>query len=137
MFTTVPLKSVAALQTPVTEVMRRGVITLPSSATLADAASAMRAHGVHAVLIEAADGERLGWVTSRGVLHNHARDWSAAATAVEAITDKAVSVRQSATLADAINAFIATGASHILVAETGDKPLGVIAESDLVGFMAR
>jgi CBS domain-containing protein len=138
MFTTVPLKSVSGLDTAVKDVMHGGFVALPATATLADAAAAMYENGVHAVLIQTADRRRLGWVTSRGILHNHAREWTAAATAAEAITEPAASVAPTATLSRALDLFIGTGASHVLVA-TGEHedPIGVIAESDLVAFMAR
>lgn len=137
MLTTVPFKSVPGLDAPITDVMHRGVVTLPASATLRDAAAAMRDNKVHAVLVTGTDRSPLGWVTSRGILHNHARDWSTEASAVEAITDPAASIAPTATLADAMTVFIATGASHILVAGTAaEPPIGVVADSDLVAFMA-
>ena len=137
MLTTVPFKSVAGLDAPVTDVMHHGVVSLPASATLTDAAAAMRDNKVHAVLVTGTDGSPLGWVTSRGILHNHARDWTTEASAVAAITQPAASVAPTATLADAMTVFVATGASHILVAGTaGEAPAGVIADSDLVAFMA-
>lgn len=138
MLTTVPLKSVPGLDRPVTDVMHHGFIALPATATLADVASTMRDNKVHAVLVTGTDGSPLGWVTSRGILHNHARDWTIAASAADAITQPAASVAPTATLADAITVFVATGASHILVADAGaTAPTGVIADSDLVAFMAR
>lgn len=60
MLTTVALKSVERLDAPITDVMRHGVIALPASATLADAAAAMR--DVHAVLVTGTDRSPLGWV---------------------------------------------------------------------------
>lgn len=79
----------------------------------------------------------MGWVTSRGILHNHARDWSVATSAADSITEPAASIAATAKLADALTVFIATGASHILVGSaTADAPAGVIADSDLVAFMA-
>jgi signal-transduction protein with cAMP-binding, CBS, and nucleotidyltransferase domain len=138
MLTTVPFKSAAHLDTPVTEVMHHGAITLPATATLADAAATMRDNHVHAVLITGTNGSPLGWVTSRGILHNHARDWTVEASVVHAITEPAATVAQTATLADAMTVFVATSASHILVVGSAlDKPIGVIADSDLVAFMAR
>ena len=137
MLTTIPFKSAQNLDAPITEVMRHGVITLPASSTLAEAAAAMRDNKVHAVLVTGTDGSPLGWVTSRGILHNHARDWSVASTALEAITQPAASVVPTATLGDAMTVFVATGASHILVAASAaGPPVGVIADSDLVAFMA-
>jgi predicted transcriptional regulator len=136
MFTTVPMKSARGLDAPVTAVMHHGIVALPATATLADAVRTMHDHGVHAVLIQDADGASLGWITSRGILHNHARDWTLAEGAVEAITEVAATVASTGTIADAINVFIGTGASHILVTESTDRPIGLVAESDLVAFLA-
>lgn len=137
MLTTVPFKAVEGLDRPVTTVMHHGVVALPASATLADAAAAMRDNQVHAVLVTGTDRSPLGWVTSRGILHNHALDWTTGASAVAAITQPAASVAPTAALADALTVFVATGASHVLVAApAGEPPLGVIADSDLVAVMA-
>jgi CBS domain-containing protein len=136
MFTSVPMKSARGLDAPVTAVMHHGIVALPATATLADAVRTMHDHGVHAVLIQGADGAGLGWVTSRGILHNHARDWTLAAGVVDAITEVVATVATTATMTDAINAFIGTGASHILVTAPTDAAIGVVAESDLVAFLA-
>lgn len=137
MLTTVPFKSAERLSAPVTEVMHHGVVALSCKATLADTAAAMRDNKVHAVLISGSDGSPLGWVTSRGILHNHARDWTTDSSAADAITDPAASVAPTATVGDAMTVFVATGASHILVgASAAEPPLGVIADSDLVAFIA-
>lgn len=138
MLTTVPFKAARHLTSPVTDVMHSGVVSLPATATLTDAAVAMRDNKVHAVLVTGSDGGPLGWVTSRGILHNHARDWTTDDCAVDAITHPAASVAPTATVADALTVFVATGASHILVAASAaEPPLGVVADSDLVAFMAR
>jgi signal-transduction protein with cAMP-binding, CBS, and nucleotidyltransferase domain len=138
MFTTVPFKSVPGLDRPVTDVMHHGLIALPATATLADVASTMHDHKVHAVLVIGTDGDPLGWVTSAGMLRNHGRDWTVAASAADAVTQPAASVAPTDTLTDAMNVFIATGASHILVgASAAEPPIGVLADSDLVAFIAQ
>jgi signal-transduction protein with cAMP-binding, CBS, and nucleotidyltransferase domain len=138
MFTTVPFKAAPGLDRPVTDAMHHGLISLPATATLADVAATMRDNKVHAVLVTGTDGGPLGWVTSRGILHNHGRDWTVAASAADAITEPAAAVAPTATLADAMTVFVATGASHILVGgAAGQQPVGVLADSDLVAFMAQ
>jgi predicted transcriptional regulator len=137
MLTTIPMKSARGLDTPVTEIMHHGLVVLRPTATLTDAARAMRDNDVHGVLIEDLDGTRLGWVTSRGVLHNHARDWTISSSAADAITEVAATVASSATIASAIDVFVGTGASHIVVTADGSTPIGLVAESDLVAFLAR
>jgi CBS domain-containing protein len=137
MLTTVPFKTVPGLDTPAGQIMHHGFVSLPANATLAEVARAMRDNKVHAVLITGTDNTALGWVTSRGILHNHARDWTIATSAADSITEPAASVPATATLGDALTVFIATGASHILVSPAaGEAPVGVIADSDLVTFMA-
>ena len=138
MLTTVPFTSAPGLDRHVGEIMHHGFIAVPATATLADVAAAMRDNKVHAILITGTDATPLGWVTSRGILHNHARDWTIATSAAAAITEPAASVAATAKLADALTVFVATGASHILVeAATVDAPIGVIADSDLVAHMAQ
>jgi CBS domain-containing protein len=137
MLSTVPFSSAAGLDRPVVEIMRRGRITVPAERALVDVLRAMTDHGVHAILVTGADACPLGWVTSRGVLHNHARDWTVA-TAADAITEQVASVPTTATIGDALRAFIASGASHVLVgAERGGGLPGVVADSDLVSYLAR
>lgn len=137
MITTIPFKSAKHLDSPVTEIMHYGVVSLVEKASLADAAAAMRDNRVHAVLIVGSDGTPRGWVTSRGILHNHAREWTVDSSAADAITEPAAHVALTATVADAMNVFVATGASHILVGPSPkEPPVGVVADSDLVAFIA-
>jgi signal-transduction protein with cAMP-binding, CBS, and nucleotidyltransferase domain len=134
---TVPFKSVPGLDAPVTDVMHRGVVGVPAIATIPDAAAVMRDNNVHAVLIIDTDASPLGWVSSRGIVHDHALEWTTEASAVAAITHDAASVPPTATVADAMTVFVATSASRILVAgSAAEIPIGVIADSDLVAFMA-
>jgi signal-transduction protein with cAMP-binding, CBS, and nucleotidyltransferase domain len=136
MFTSVPISSVPTLDRPVTDVMHAGCIAVPAAAPLALAARAMEQHGTHAVLAQGEDGP-LGWVTSRGVLHNHPRQWNDA-TAGDAITEAIASVPSTATVQDAVTALLAAGSSHVLVQNPGSRvPAGVVSETDLVVLLAR
>lgn len=52
----------------VSEVMRRGVVTVAEASVL-QARRALQAHGVHAVLVvERSHGRPLGFITARGLL---------------------------------------------------------------------
>lgn len=95
----------------------------------------MSEHRVHAVLVVDDAQMPLGWVTSRGMLHNTPRDWRGA-TAEDAITEPVDLVRPSDTVRQALDAFLASGASHVVVADSRGGPLrGVLAESDLLGLI--
>lgn len=136
MYSTVPLLSAAALRTPVSELMHEGYVAVGAAQPVAAAARLMGQHRIHAVLVVDDEHRPLGWVTSRGMLHNTPRDWTAA-TAVDAISEPLEIVAPSATLRVALDAFLATGASHVLVADSPmSPPAGVLAESDLLGVIA-
>ena len=59
-------------------------------------------------------------MTSRGVLHNHPREW-AGATAADAVTEDIATVPPTATVQDAITALLAAGSSHVLVQDAGSR----------------
>lgn len=131
-FSTVPLNSAPGLDRPVVDIMHAGHIAVSARLPLAEAARTMATRRVHAVLVVDDHGAPLGWVTARGMLHNLPRDW-AGATAGEAISEKLASVRPTSTLRETLGAFLATGASHVLVRSPDDGlVLGVVADSDLL-----
>lgn len=140
MISTVPLKFSAHLGRSVREVMHSGYVALPADAPLDVVARTMCDADVHAVLVSDVHGP-MGWVTSRGLLHNHPMDWTQA-RAGDAVTELPAAVGSDQTVEDAMNAFLASGASHILVQDDGHTmpghpvTVGVIAESDLVRFVA-
>ena len=68
--------------------MTPGCVVISEAASVADAARAMAAHRVHAVLVVGArNGTPLGWITHRGLLGWVGRDRSLA-RASEAITEQ-------------------------------------------------
>lgn len=133
MLTTVPARASEMLERPASDLAHAGIISVPSSASIAFVARTMAEHDVHAVLVADATG-RHGWVTSRGMLHNHARDWTRA-TAGDAITEPIATLPCDAMLRDALDAFLASGATHVLLVAPDGEPLSVLADSDLVRHM--
>lgn len=136
MLSTVPVNAAEGLERPVTEISHSGYLALPVDAPLDAVARAMAEKKIHAVLVTDPANGPVGWVTSHGMLHNHPRDWGSGATAGDAITEPVMGVPPTATIGDAIQAFVASGASHIVVTSPSGQPLGVVADSDLVAFMA-
>jgi CBS domain-containing protein len=136
-YSTVPLRSASGLDLPVCELMHTDYVAIDSGAPLASAAALMASRRVHAVLAVDADGHPLGWVTARGMLHNAPRDWRGA-TVADAITEPVGVIAPDAPLRAALDAFLASGSSHVVVAESpASKPRGVLADSDLLGVVAR
>jgi CBS domain-containing protein len=117
----------------VREVMTPGVVTIVEDASVKQARRAMRAHGVHAVLVVGSGtGRPLGWITARGLLSWVDSDESLV-HARDAVTERATTIEPSASVAEAITAILQPGISHLLVQHHPDRmPEGVIAERDLL-----
>jgi len=121
----------------VSDVMRSGVVSVSESTPLNAVARVMREHAVHGVLVVGDDGELLGWVTARGVLHHHAADWRHL-NAGQAISEPCVRVVPSANVPAAIDAMLDAQASRLVVMRPGSRtPDGVISDIDLVGHLSR
>lgn len=133
---TVSTVSQQRLTTPVRDVMRPGVVTIPEGASLLDAQRAMVRHGVHAVLVVGLSGGRpLGWVSDSGLLRWLERDLCTI-PAAHAVTERPHYVEPGAVAREALEALAAPGVTHLLVAPVaGGAPHGVVAPIDLVDLV--
>lgn len=120
------------LDREVREFMTPGCVTVSEEASVAQAAEALAAHRVHGVLVVgAADGTPLGWVTARGLLGWLARDRSLA-SAREAITEQVTAVDPCAPLGVVLNELSRAGTTHVIVRRRPHLlPEGVITDFDL------
>lgn len=135
MFTTVPLNAATGLDAPVAKLMHENPVRVPGQMPIAAAARTMLAQRIHAVIVIDDSGVELGWVTTRGMLHNTPRDWSGA-TAQDAISEAIVSVAPDATMRAALEALLAGGVSHILVRPPAGGPaIGVVSDFDLLALL--
>ena|SRR5215207_298666 len=133
-----PASSRERLATPVSEIMRPGVITIGDRASLLQAKRAMVRHGVHAVLVAGTQsGDPLGWVSADGLLGWLERDLSAL-PASRAITEPPRFIEPDAIARYALEMLEKPGVSHLLVrAAEGGVPQGVVAPMDLVELVTR
>jgi CBS domain-containing protein len=123
----------SALDRPVRDAMRHGVIAVPEHALLDSVRRAMADHQVHAVLVEERSTARpLGWVRAEslltwmnlqpGPIHAH-----------RAITEPVESIVPDAPLRDAVSALSKHGVTHLLVRAEGDRAgEGVVTALDIV-----
>lgn len=119
------------------DVMTAGVVALPVTATLEQAAQALGAHRVHAVLVVSCEGRPSGWVTSEQVMRHlgdaHLLDW-----AVDAIGEKLVTVSPSAPVRHVVAKLDQPGVSRVAVQERpGLLPAGVITDLDIATLMGQ
>jgi CBS domain-containing protein len=126
------------LDREVREFMTPGCVAISEDATVAQAADALAAHRVHAVLVVGAlNGTPLGWVTARGLLGWLGRDRSLT-SAREAITEQVATVEPSQSLRAALSAFALAGTTRLLVCRTPHVfPEGVLTEFDLAVAASR
>jgi CBS domain-containing protein len=125
------------LDTPVRDIMRRGVLVIAKSASVADAQRAMLSHGVHAILVlERCSTRIVGWVTSHGLLSWCDRDIPP--TPVHnAVNEAPLTIHPSASVRDSLNLMKRHGAAHLLVTHRHDGlPEGVVSDVDVLRLVA-
>jgi CBS domain-containing protein len=127
-----------ALDRPVRQVMRHGVVSVPEHALLESVRRAMTDHTVHAVLVEErTTGRPMGWVRAESLLtwmnlepepvHAH-----------RAITEAVVTIAPDAPLREAVSALSRHGVTHLLVCGEGDRAAeGVVTALDVVAAWER
>jgi CBS domain-containing protein len=120
------------LQREVSDFMTPGCVSISEDATVEQAAAALAAHRVHAVLVVgAANGTPLGWVTARGLLGWVGRDCSHAASR-DAITEQVTAIQPQASVRSALYALSLPGTTRLLVRrKPHHSPDGVITDFDL------
>lgn len=131
-----PGARVPALERTAGEVTTPGVVALPVTAPLDQAARAMAAHRVHGLLVISSEGRPRGWVTSELVMKHigdaHLLDW-----AVDAIGQEFVAVRPSASVREVMAKLTQSEVSRVAVQERPhEMPQGVITDLDIAGLMS-
>lgn len=122
----------ALLEREVADLMTPGCVVISQAASVADAAKAMAAHKVHAVLVVGgSNGTPLGWVTHRGLLGWVGRDRSVA-RASEAITEQVRAIPAHESVRTALYALSLSGTTRLLVrSKPNQLPEGVLSDFDL------
>ena len=122
----------------VAEFMTPGCVVISQAASVADAAKAMAAHRVHAVLIVGSrNGTPLGWVTHRGLLGWIGRDRSLA-RASEAITEQVRAIPAHESVRTALYALSLSGTTRLLVRSRPNQlPEGVLSDFELAMTVGR
>jgi len=125
------------LSTPARQVMRPGVVSLPEDASLRQVQRAMVSHNVHAVLVvAAATGQPLGWITSHGLLRWCERDTDLR-LASDAIDEAVVIIEPSEPASQALSLLRRPCTTHLLVARApGVVAEGVLADLDVIRLVA-
>lgn len=132
-----PGSRVPVLDRTAEDVMTPGVVVLPVTAPLDQAAQAMRTHRVHGVLVVSCEGRPCGWVTSdhitRHVGDNHLLDW-----AVDAIGEEFVAIRPSTSVREVVAKLQQSGVGRVAVQQRPEvMPLGVITDLDIAALMGQ
>jgi signal-transduction protein with cAMP-binding, CBS, and nucleotidyltransferase domain len=120
--------------TTIEKIMTRNVTVLPESASLLDAAHAMRDADIGGVVVTKQDGTMTGFVTDRDlVVRGLASDRDPGKTRLgEVCTKNVISLKPSQTIADAIGTMSARAVRRIPVVQNG-KPIGMVSLGDLAG----
>ena len=116
----------------VRDVMTPGVVAVPEDASAAQAARALVAHHVHAVLVVSDAGAPIGWVTAETLRHSRGLE-HAHATAGSVVTEQVTGIEAEASVGAALYALSMPGVTRLVVRAKGDGfPVGVVTDIDLV-----
>jgi len=115
----------------VSSILGRSVVSVKPDATVGEAAKLMRDHRVGSVLVM--EGERLvGIVTERDMAYRVLAEGRGPETPVrEVMTSDVVTIRDSATLAEAARLMLGLGIRHLPVVDNRGKVIGVVSLRDL------
>ena len=117
--------------------MTPGVVVLPVTAPLDQAAQAMNAHRVHGVLVLSVGGQPCGWVTSERITKHVGEDRSLN-WAVDAIGEDVVAVTPSTPVRDVVAKLQHPGVNRVAVQQRPEvMPQGVITDLDIAALMGR
>jgi CBS domain-containing protein len=113
------------------EVMSTDLVSVPSTATVAEAATVMSTHQVGASLVLDTD-RLLGIFTERDILRALASDFDAAGHHVsDWMTREPVTASPEADAAEALATMLARGFRHIPIVE-GDAVVGIVSLRDVM-----
>ena len=132
-----PGSSAPVLNCGAEEVMTCGVVALPVTASLKQAARAMDTHHVHGVLVVSCEGKPCGWVTAEHIAEHvgddHLLEW-----ALDAIGESFVAVGPSASVREVVAQLRQPEVSRVAVQKRpGLIPHGVISHLDIAAAMGR
>ncbi len=117
--------------------MTPGVVVLPVTAPLDQAAQAMNAHRVHGVLVVSVGGQPCGWVTSDRMTQ-HLGQYRSLNWAVDAIGEELVAVTPSASVREVVAKLQQPGVTRVAVQQRPEvMPQGVITDLDIAALMGR
>ncbi len=123
----------------VADAMHVGIVTCPPDASLATVARTMATHHVHCIAVlgvRAEDGESLVWGTISDLDLARAA-WSGEEPDAGTIAaTPAVTVEETASLAEAVGLMFKHGVAHLVVADSDARPIGVLSTLDVAGVVA-
>jgi CBS domain-containing protein len=127
----------ALAETPVSEVMRHGVLTCPPETPLPVVARMMAEHRVHSVVVTNLDGvSETAWgIVSDVDVLRAAPEGGEELTASEIAATELLKVSPEETLEHAAQLMAEHEVTHLVVV-SGEKPIGVISSLDVAATIA-
>jgi CBS domain-containing protein len=114
----------------VRDIMTKELVTVDSSATVAQAATVMGEHHVGSALV-LEEGGLTGIFTERDILRALSQDFDAAGHSIaHYMTRNARTISPEASLEEALDLMLAGGFRHLPVCE-GDRPVGMVSMRDI------
>lgn len=119
----------------VADAMHPGVFTCDAEVTLRQVARLMVTHHIHSVVVTWPDESRWGLITDVDVVGAATEDPDTY-TAGQIAGSDALTIEPDQSLVRAAQVMAENAVSHLVVAEPGRRPAGVISSLDLAGILA-
>ena len=118
----------------VADAMHPGVIFCPPDASLRTAAAIMATNHVHAVLVTAGGEAPVGVVSERRLIEAAGRD--ADNVTVATLAEDPETIFADDPLRQATAAMVERGVTHLVVVDSGGRPLGMLSSLDVARLLA-
>ncbi len=126
----------AALDTPISEVMSSPVATIPSDATVNDAALRFKQQGLRHFVVVDADGNPTGLITQSDVVFSHGVEWFMRLQPVEAVLRGVPPIAEADEYTSAVAHRLHDTRSDAVVVRDPEGQPGILTERDIVRYIA-
>ncbi|MFP3259021.1 MAG: CBS domain-containing protein [Caldivirga sp.] len=120
----------------VSQLIRRGVITVDASSTIRDAARVMADNNI-GLLVVMDRGRMVGVVSERDVVRAVARGVDLSEPVINISTREVITIGVGASLYEAADLMHKSNIRHLVVVDESRNPVGVLSVRDVVGEVTR
>ncbi|MEB3816735.1 MAG: CBS domain-containing protein [Desulfurococcales archaeon] len=121
---------------PISKIMRRRLITIPSKASIKEAARILYTNGIRGAPITDDENNVIGFITTTDIAMLIAEGVSPSEPVEKFMRKNVFTINAEDTIMDAIRLMNSYNVGRLLVLGNKDKPVGIITRTDILRFIA-